>query len=221
LLSHLSGLLAAHLRCWLDGGLHLCGLTFRRSHFFVRRQMNHIAGDQLWVNIRWTLSAVVFQPLQHSCLNKHYTERNSCVNTCRPAFYDYVRFCRQLQIIISVSWGRTVVTVRGAVEPVVHRWSWSLLRLRWSWRGVLVAVKETCRHHYHRRRREIRRNRRFHPPLRCSYTCCLLLGTPLFPLNSFGVANPISYSLDYFQPLSYFIIVPSCICYYWMHWFVL
>jgi len=81
--------LAAHLCCWLDSGLHLCRLTFsaqvaRRYSTEWRRSLHCHTPDTshhwwlTWVDIGWTLQADVFQPLQHSCLNKGYAEKQFC-----------------------------------------------------------------------------------------------------------------------------------------------
>jgi len=115
---------------------------------------------------------------------------------------------------------------QGAVEPVVHHWSRSLIRVRWTSRDVSAlsvhAVKQTDCHHHRRRRREIRRRRRlrFCSPLRRWYLRCLLIGIPLF-LRTVRCGRPVRNSLDYC--IRYFIalFVPSCIYYNWMHWFVL
>jgi len=70
-----------------------------------------------------------FQAATYSWLNKRYTEWNSSTDSCQPASNDHVDICRQQRIVKPVPLGRTVVSDRDAVEPAVHRWSRSLLRL--------------------------------------------------------------------------------------------
>ena len=182
-------------------------------HSIARLQRAHFWWSTRVVT-RWTLPADILQPLQHSCL-KSSTPRNSFVVIAGRQFYNYVRFSRQQEVVISAPRGQTVV-LSGAPSnqsSIIGRGrEYEFAELHETYRHCHVrAVKQTDRHHHRRRCREIRCHRRFCSPLRRWYLRCLLAGIP-FSLRTVRCGRPIRYSLDYCSRYSIALFVPSCIC---------
>jgi len=194
----LPGLLAAHLCCWLSLLPRTCidwcfGAKTRAAmfklteggHSTARHQTLHLTGDQL-ESLQDGHYRLIFSSRYYSCLT-NVTLRNSSVDNCRPAFYNYVRFCRQQQIVIPVPRGRIAVLSRAPSNQssIIGRGCYyDFAEVHEAYRHCHArAVKQTDRHHHHRRCRENRCHRRFCSSLRRWYLRCLLVGITLFPLN--------------------------------------